>query len=66
MYSKVLADKPQVVVLNKIDLDPEGEIAGDIEKRLGLEKVYKISAVAGQGLGELNEALWSMAKGQKE
>jgi len=65
-YSKVLADKQQVVVLNKIDLDPEGRIAGDIEKRLGLEKVYKISAVAGQGLGELNEALWSMVKGQKE
>jgi len=66
MYSKVLADKQQVVVLNKMDLDPEGEIAGDIEKRLGLEKVYKISAVAGQGLGELNEALWLMVKGQKE
>jgi GTPase len=66
MYSKVLADKPQIVVLNKMDLDPEGEIASDIEKRLGLEKVYKISAVAGQGLGELNEALWSMVKGQKE
>jgi GTPase len=66
MYSKVLADKQQVVVLNKMDLDPEGEIADDIEKRLGLEKVYKISAVAGQGLGELNEALWLMVKGQKE
>ena len=66
MYSKVLADKPQIVVLNKIDLDPEGDIAGDIEKRLGLEKVYKISAVAGQGLVELNEALWSMIKGHEE
>ncbi len=66
LHSSVLAGKQEVVVLNKMDLDPEGVIADDIEQRLGLENVMRISAVAGQGLEKLNERLWSMAKGPQE
>ena len=66
LHSSVLAKKQEVVVLNKMDLDPEGVIADDIEQRLGIEDVMRISAVAGQGLEKLNEKLWLMAKGPQE
>ena len=60
-YSKTLADKPEVIVANKIDLDPGGDIVADIQNRLGRE-VYPISAVTGQGIKELAELLWQKVK----
>ena len=51
-------------MLNKTDLDPDGEYTKDIVDRLGKECVMTISAVAGTGLTELNEKLWSIAKGR--
>lgn len=65
-HSAVLIEKPEIIVLNKADLDPEGIFCEDISKRLGVEQVYVISAVTGQGLNELNEGLWSVVKGKDE
>lgn len=67
-HSNVLAEKTEVVVLNKIDLDPDGKLAKDITDRLqkrGQEPfpIMAISAVTGRGIGKLNETLWTMAKG---
>ena len=68
MHSEVLAGKKEVIVLNKTDLDPDGEIVKDISERLaeangdGGPAVMSISAVSGDGLAKLNEALWSIVK----
>jgi len=61
-YSKVLADKKELVVINKADIDPEGDFIQDAIKRLGVKDVAVISAVTGQGLDELNEKLWTMVR----
>lgn len=68
MHSQVLVEKPQIVVLNKADLDPEGIFCDDIRSRLpdSVEDVYTISAVSGQGITELNEHLWLMVKGRND
>jgi len=58
-YSPILAAKPEVIVLNKIDLSPDADTIEDIKSRLGKD-VYTISAVSGQGVRELNEALWQL------
>ena len=56
-YSATLAAKPEVVVLNKIDLDPQGTVATRLRRRLH-KRVVSISAVTGQGIGELLDGLW--------
>jgi GTP-binding protein len=66
LHSEVLPAKKEVVVLNKTDLDPEGEKAEDIRSRLEVDGVQAISAVTGAGVNELNERLWTMIKGQAE
>ncbi|MCK4292770.1 MAG: Obg family GTPase CgtA, partial [Planctomycetes bacterium] len=60
-HSKILAQKQQIIIANKIDLDPEGKIAKDLEKRLN-KTVYPISAVTGKGIKELSELLWQKVK----
>lgn len=64
LHSEVLSAKKEVVVLNKTDLDPQGEKAEDITSRLAVDGVQVISAVTGAGVNELNERLWAMIKGQ--
>jgi len=65
LHSEELIRKPEVVVLNKADLDPEGLFCEDIKTRLGdADDVFVISAVSGQGLTELNERLWTIVKGK--
>jgi len=66
LHSEVLSAKKEVVVLNKTDLDPEGEKAEDIRSRLEVDGAQAISAVTGAGVNELNEKLWTMIKGQAE
>jgi GTP-binding protein len=61
-YSKVLADKKELVVINKADIDPDGDFINDAIKRLGVDDVAVISAVTGQGLDELNEKLWKIVR----
>jgi GTP-binding protein len=63
-YSRALADKTEVVVANKIDLTPDGEIVREVEKRLGTE-ILVISAVTGAGIKGLCEALWEQIKESK-
>lgn len=60
-YSHALAQKPEVIVANKIDLDPDGKIVKDLKKKLN-RKIYPISAVTGAGIKELSELLWKKVK----
>ncbi len=63
-YSKALARKKEIIIANKIDLEPDGKIAKDIGKKLK-KTVHPISAVTGSGVKELSEALWKIVKGRK-
>jgi GTP-binding protein len=63
-YSKALAQKEEVIVANKIDLDQDGKIVKDLKKKLK-KKIYPISAVTGQGVKELAESLWQKVKDTK-
>jgi len=63
-YSKTLAQKQEVIVANKIDLDPDGIIIEDLRKKLNKE-VHPISAVTGSGIKELSESLWQKVKETK-
>ncbi len=61
-YSQALADKKEIIVLNKIDLDPDSKIADQLKKALNDSNILTISAVTGQGIKELTEALWNEIK----
>jgi GTP-binding protein len=63
-YSKTLAKKNEVIVANKIDLDPKGEIVKKLRKRLG-HRIIPISAVTGQGIKDLCETLWKKVRRAK-
>jgi len=60
-YSKALAEKPEVVVANKIDLAPDGKAVQQLKQALGKE-IFAISAVSGMGIRELNEFLWQQVR----
>jgi GTP-binding protein len=63
-YSETLAGKEEVVVANKIDLDPDGTRLEDLRARLG-QDIVPISAATGQGIKELAELLWQKVKSIK-
>ena len=65
LYSPELMDKPEIIALTKADLDSDGKTALAIKKRLRGKKVMTISAVAGQGVGELMEKLWKLVQSKK-
>jgi len=56
-HSKELAKKQEIIVANKIDLDPEFKALKDLANKLENE-VYPISAVTGDGIKQLSECLW--------
>jgi len=60
-YSPALAEKPEVIVANKIDLDPEGKMVKKLRKQLR-HRIYPISAVTGEGVKDLCETLWKKVK----
>jgi GTP-binding protein len=60
-YSTELTRKTEVIVANKIDLDPQGKVVKAIKKKLK-KTIYPISAVTGQGIGKLKELLWEKIK----
>ena len=64
LHSPALAQKRQLVVLNKLDLDPDGTVVAAIARRLGKngKAAVRISAVTGAGVRELNEKLWKLVK----
>jgi len=59
-YSKALAERPQVVVLNKIDLAAVRDKVNRIRQRFRRKKIklHAISALTGEGVPELMEELW--------
>jgi GTP-binding protein len=61
LYSKVLAEKEEVIVANKIDLDPDGKAVKQLRKKLK-KTIFPISAVTGKGVKELAELLWQKVK----
>jgi len=61
LYSKALAQKDEVIVANKIDLDPDGKTVESLREKLN-KPVYPISAVTGKGVKELSELLWQKVK----
>ena len=63
-HSQVLAEKQEVIVANKSDLDPEGDRLAHIRKMLGPD-IPAISAATGQGIKELKELLWQRVKAVK-
>jgi GTP-binding protein len=63
-YSKILAEKEEVIVANKIDLDPDGSRVEDLRRGLGQDLV-PISAATGHGIKELAELLWQRIQSLK-
>lgn len=64
-YAPELAGKPQVVVLNKIDLPEARAAAEELRARLaerGIE-LYVMSAATGEGVQEVLELLWARLHG---
>ncbi len=60
-HSKALAQKQEIIVANKIDLDPDGTIVKELTEKLQ-QPVHPISAVTGSGTKELSELLWRNIK----
>jgi GTP-binding protein len=60
-YSKALAEKQEIIVANKIDLDPDGKILKNLKKKFD-GKIIAISAVTGKGVKELCELLWQRTR----
>lgn len=71
-YSPALAEKPELIVLNKTDLLDQDELKKalrDFRKALKLghaDTVLMISAAAQQGTGELLESVWQLARPKVE
>jgi len=64
-YSKILAQKPEIIVANKIDLDPDDKIVKELQEKLPTP-IHPISAVTGSGIKELTELLWQKVKELKQ
>ena len=60
-HSKALAQKEEIIVANKIDLDPDGKIVKELPEKLQ-QPIHPISAVTGSGTKELGELLWQKIK----
>lgn len=58
-YSRKLAELPEIVAVNKIDLLPSGDEANELADTLG-QKVFPISAVTGRGMDALGQRIWDM------
>ena len=57
-YGAGLDERPQIVVLNKIDLRPEPPVFGIEDARI--VRVLRVSAATGAGLDELRQALFEL------
>lgn len=64
-YSKELAKKPQIIVLNKTDCPQAEENIKAFKKKLKAKKFLKISALTGEGLKELIGALAKNVRAEK-
>lgn len=66
LYSKKLAEKKQVVVLNKIDIPGTAELADLFQSKLPDVTVHRISASTTKGVNELKALLAEMVNGEDE
>jgi GTP-binding protein len=57
LYNERLAHKPQIVVLTKADLPDSRDMYNLVRDALGIEKLYLISAVTGEGIHALLRAV---------
>ena len=64
-YSKALAEKCEIIIANKIDLEPEMKTVKRLRKKLGKD-IVAISAVTGEGIKELSELLWQKVRETKK
>jgi GTPase len=64
-YSKVLSEKPEVIIINKTDLDPDAGIVEKLREKFQQE-IHPISAVTGSGIKELKELFWQKVKEVKD
>jgi GTP-binding protein len=64
-YSAELAAKPEIIVANKMDLDPDRTNFKKLNKALGHKEILPISAVTGEGISEMIEILWEQVKKTK-
>ena len=68
-FSPVLAEKPEVVALNKIELIPDGERSSVIERIAGAlgfpkgEQPLAVSGATGEGVREMLEAVLEPSSG---
>ena len=58
LYGAGLAERPQIVVLNKADLSPEPAPFGVVDSRI--LAVHRVSCASGAGIGELKQALFTL------
>ena len=60
-YSETLAQRPQILALNKIDAVPTDEqevVAEELMARSGHDQIFLVSAVSQQGLDALMQQVW--------
>ncbi len=60
-YSQTLADKREIIIASKMDLDPEQEKLHEFEQAMG-QRVLGISAVTGTGLDRCVRIIWNEVK----
>ncbi|MHC4456077.1 MAG: GTPase ObgE [Planctomycetota bacterium] len=60
-YSKALTEKTEIIVANKIDLNPDQKLVKNLKEKLK-KMIHPISAVTGEGIKELSELLWQKVK----
>ncbi len=58
-FSDVLANKPELIAANKMDLAVDDEALDKLRKDLGDKEIFPISGVSRQGLEKLLEVIWS-------
>jgi GTP-binding protein len=66
MYDEKLAQKPQIVVLNKLDLPGTRQSAEFFQSAVKGKKITLISALTGQGLSELTSQIVQLLDGDNE
>lgn len=59
-YSRSLADKPQIVALNKIDLPAANGLIKEFQSRVSKVKIITVSAATGEGIPDLLDAVIEM------
>jgi GTP-binding protein len=64
-YSSELAAKPEIIVANKMDLDPRNVQFKKLCKSLKSKKILPISAITGVGVKKVIEVLWKEVKKEK-